>query len=209
MNKDDKNSLIFSVNYENYITRVKEDKPNKTLGTWDVSPEYVEKLKYAYIYLKNSQQMIVKKLEIDYFELSDPRKGYDDDDLQCVVFKKSEDVFFEYPYSVVQGRHYRNDEDMDSQPRLDQDEINRRMALSKSDSSSSEANRKEKRGKTGIVQPAQVRLRKLFAREYTHRQMPHFEIVKKMIEKVDNDPEQDLNALLDEHYLVEDNKKKQ
>ena len=45
----------------------------------------VEKLKYAYIYLKNSQQMIVKKLEIDYFELSDPRKGYDDDDLQCFI----------------------------------------------------------------------------------------------------------------------------
>ena len=69
---------------------------------------------------------------------------------------------------------------MDSQPRLDQDEIDRRMALSKTDSTSSEANRKEKRGLTGIVQPSQVRLRKLFAREYTHRQMPHFEIVKKM-----------------------------
>ena len=37
--------------------------------------------------------------------------------------------------------------------------------------------------------------------------MPHFKISKQMYETVDKDPEQDLNALLDEHYLKEDKKK--
>ena len=36
--------------------------------------------------------------------------------------------------------------------------------------------------------------------------MPHFEISAKMIAIVEKDPEQDLNALLDEHYLLEDKK---
>jgi hypothetical protein len=38
--------------------------------------------------------------------------------------------------------------------------------------------------------------------------MPHFEVTKKMIATVEADPEQDLNALLDEYYLAEDNKQK-
>jgi len=37
--------------------------------------------------------------------------------------------------------------------------------------------------------------------------MPHFSIFAKMIETVQLDPEQDHNALLDEHYLIEDKKK--
>ena len=201
-----KNSLIFSVNYENYLKAIREDKPNKTLGTWKISPEYVETLKYAYIYLKSSNQMIVKKLEIDYFEFSDTSKGYDDDGLQCIVFKKSEDIFFEYPYDVVQGRHYRNDEDLDKLPRLEQSEIDRRLALSKSDTSSSESNRKEKRNQTGVKQESQIRLMRLWKLEYNNRKMPHFEISKQMCDTVDKDSEQDLNALLDEHYLKEDKK---
>lgn len=200
-----KNSLIFSVTYESYLKVVRENKENKTLGTWNITPEAVNELKYAYAYLKNSKKMIVKKFEIDHFELSDPKKGYDDD-LQCFIFKSSEDVFFEYPYSTVQGRHYRNNEEMDALLRLDKIEVNRRLELSKKNTSFSESNRKEKRNHTGVAQEAQTRLMKLFKSEYSDRQMPHFEISKKMIATVEADQEQDLNALLDEYYLKEDKK---
>ena len=201
-----KNSLMFSVNYENYQKNILSDRENRTQGSWKISPEMVGELKYAYVYLKNSEQMIVKKYEIEHFERNDTSKGYNDEDKQCFVFKKSEDVFFEYPYDVVQGRHYRNDEEMDALPRLDKGEVERRLEYSRTAKSSSESNRKDRRGRTGITQDAQVRLRDLFKKEYSHRKMPHFEISAKMIAIVEKDPEQDLNALLDEHYLLEDKK---
>ncbi len=197
---------MFSVNYENYQKNILSDRENRTQGSWKISPEMVGELKYAYVYLKNSEQMIVKKYEIEHFERNDTSKGYNDEDKQCFVFKKSEDVFFEYPYDVVQGRHYRNDEEMDALPRLDKGEVERRLEYSRTAKSSSESNRKDRRGRTGITQDAQVRLRDLFKKEYSHRKMPHFEISAKMIATVEKDPEQDLNALLDEHYLLEDKK---
>ena len=115
MNK--KNSLIFSVTYENYINNVLNDKENKTLGQWKITPEMVEQLKYAYAYLTNSNQMIVKKYEIEFFEHGNEEKGYNNnEDKYCFVFKNTEDVFFEYPYSAVQGLHYRNNDEMDALP---------------------------------------------------------------------------------------------
>jgi len=202
-----KNSLIFSVSYEKYQNLIMVDKENKTQGSWDISPEMIGELKYAYVYLKNSQQMIVKKYEINHFELNDISKGYNDEGKQCFVFKKSEDSFFEYPFSSIQGRHYRSDEEMDALPRLGKDEIDRRLEFSRNITTSSESNRKEKRNQTGIKQEAQIRLMKLFKAEYNNRKMPHFEISKKMIATVEGDSEQNLNALLDEYYLAEDRKK--
>ena len=202
-----KNSLIYSVNYENYQSKIITDKANKTQGSWKVSSEMTGELKYAYVYLKNSEKMVVKKYEIEHFERNNTSKGYKDEDKQCFVFRKSEDVFFQYPHGIIQGRHYRNDEDLNKLPRLDQSEINRRLELSRVGKTSSEGNRKDKRGRTGITQDAQVRLRDLFKEEYSYREMPHFSISAKMIETVESDPEQDLNALLDEHYLKEDKKK--
>ena len=201
-----KNSLIYSVSYENYQNKILTDKENRTQGSWKISPEMVEEIKYAYVYLKNSEKMIVKKYEIEHFELNDLSKGYNDEDKQCFVFKKSENAFFEYPHGVIQGRHYRNDEDLDKLPRLDQSEIDRRLEHSRTTKTQSETNRKEKRNQTGIKQESQIRLMKLWKLEYSDRKMPHFEISKQMCNTVDKDPEQDLNALLDEHYLKEDKK---
>jgi len=198
---------MYSVNYENYQNKVLTDKENRTQGAWLISKDMTQELKFAYVYLKNSEKMIVKKYHIEHFERNDPSKGYNDEDKQCFVFSKSEDVFFEYPHDIIQGRHYRNDEDMDALPRLDKSDIERRLEFSRTEKSSSESNRKDKRGRTGITQDAQVRLRDLFKKEYSHRKMPHYEISAKMIATVEGDPEQDLNALLDEHYLSEDNKK--
>jgi len=63
-----KNSLIYSVSYENYQNKILTDKENRTQGSWKISPEMVEEIKYAYVYLKNSEKMIVKKYEIEHFK---------------------------------------------------------------------------------------------------------------------------------------------
>ena len=55
-------------------------------------------IKFAYTYLKDSDQMIVKKHYIDKFEKLDDGK-------YCFYFSRSEDIFFEYPHETVQARH--------------------------------------------------------------------------------------------------------
>ena len=172
-----------------------------------MNEEMFRHLKYAYVYLKNSKQMIVKKYEIEQFEKNDVTKGYRDEDQYCFIFNKSEDVFFEYPHSTVQGRHYRDSVEMDKLPRLEKSEIDTRLNLSKNTKTSSESNRKERRKKTGIIETAQVQLRKIWLNEFSDRKLPPHDIARKMIESVEQDPEQDINALLTEYYVAEDNKK--
>ena len=203
-----KNSLMYSVTYENYQKNILDDKENKTQGSWLISQDMTQELKYAYVYLKNSEKMIVKKYHIEHFERNDTSKGYDDEGKQCFVFSKSEDAFFEYPHDIIQGRHYRNNEDMDSLTKLSESEIERRLELSRTATTQSEANRKANRKQTGTTRSAQIRLATLYRTEYSHRKMPHFDIAKKMCDLVEQDREQDLNALLDEHYLNEDKKLK-
>ena len=202
-----KDSIIFSVNYENYQTKILEDKIDKTLGSWSMNEVMFRDLKYAYAYLKNSRQMIVKKYEIEQFERNDVSKGYDDEDKYCFIFNKSEDVFFEYPHSTVQGRHYRDSIEMDKLPRLEKGEIDLRLNISKKNITSSESNRKERRKKTGVIETAQFQLREVWKKEFSDRKLPPQDIARKMIEIVQVDPETDMNALLTEYYVSEDNKK--
>ena len=202
-------SLIYSVSYENYQTKILEDKINKTQGSWKMNEEMFRHLKYAYVYLKNSKQMIVKKYEIEQFERNDVTKGYDDEDKYCFIFIKSEDVFFEYPHSTVQGRHYRDSVEMDKLPRLEKSEIDTRLNLSKNTKTSSESNRKERRKKTGIVDTSQVQLREVWKKEFSDRKLPPHDIARKMIEIVQLDPETDINALLTEYYVSLEKKTQQ
>ena len=58
-------SIVFSVTYENYIKNIKQDKQNKTLGEWLIKDEMIDILKYSYVYLVGSNQMIVKKYHIE------------------------------------------------------------------------------------------------------------------------------------------------
>ena len=60
-----KNSLVYSVSYENYQNKILHDKENMTQGSWDISKDMVSELKYAYVYLTSSEKMIVKKYEIE------------------------------------------------------------------------------------------------------------------------------------------------
>ena len=194
MNK--KNSLIFSVTYENYMNNILNDKENKSLGQWKIDPEMIDQLKYAYAYLTNSNQMIVKRYEIDYFEYESVEKGYDHKDKYCLVFNKSEDVFFEYPYSPVQGRHYGNDEELYALPRINKSEVDSRLVASRTSTSN---NAKTK--KAGVKNDAQTRLNIIWKEEFSDRKLPPVEDAKKMIASAEEDPEQDLSALLTEYYV--------
>ena len=202
-------SLIYSVSYENYQTKILEDKINKTQSSWTMNEDMFRHLKYACVYLKNSKQMIVKKYEIKQFEKNDVTKGYRDEDQYCFIFNKSEDVFFEYPHSTVQGRHYRDSVEMDKLPRLEKSEIDTRLNLSKNTKTSSESNRKERRKKTGIVDTSQVQLREVWKNELSDRKLPPHDIARQMIEIVEQDPETDINALLTEYYVSLEKKTQQ
>ena len=59
-----KNSLMYSVTCENYQKNILNDKENKTQGSWLISQDMTQELKYAYVYLKNSEKMTVKKYPI-------------------------------------------------------------------------------------------------------------------------------------------------
>ena len=72
-----KNALVYSVTYENYQNKILTDKENKTQGSWKIHGDMLNELKYAYVYLKNSNQMIVKKYEIEQFERNEVTKGHE------------------------------------------------------------------------------------------------------------------------------------
>ena len=123
-------SIVFSVTYENYIKNIKQDKQNKTLGEWLIKDEMIDILKYSYVYLVGSNQMIVKKYHIEKFEKSDPSKGYTDPDKKCFIFSKSEDLFVDFP-GVVQARHYVHSSSLDNAQRITADQVNIRMMNAK------------------------------------------------------------------------------
>tara|TARA_B100000795_G_C22795963_1_gene439330 strand:+ start:72 stop:686 length:615 start_codon:yes stop_codon:yes gene_type:complete len=193
-----KNSIIYSITHENYLKSVIHNKENKTQGAWAIPIIKTKELKYAYAYLANSNKMIVKRYEIEYFERNDTTKGYLDEDKQCFIFTKSEDVFFEYPYSPVQGRHYRNNVEMDQLPRLDKVEIENRLYRSQ--------NYKEASKKTHVnYDSPKEQLRKeliiIKNNEYAHKPGIPVDAATKIIATAYEDPEQDLSALFDEYYL--------
>ena len=116
MNNIPVDSIVFSVTYENYIKYILKDKPEKKMGEWTMRDHMTNHIKFAYTYLKDSDQMIVKKYYIDSFE----KQG---DGKYCFYFSKSEDIFFEYPYSRVQARHYRNSIDLERCDKLSENEM--------------------------------------------------------------------------------------
>ncbi|SVD89108.1 uncharacterized protein METZ01_LOCUS441962, partial [marine metagenome] len=116
MNNIPVDSIVFSVTYENYIKHIQNDKPEKKVGEWNMGGHMTNLIKFGYTYLKDSDQMIVKKHYIDSFEKQSDGK-------YCFYFSKSEDIFFEYPYSRVQARHYRSSIDLERCDKLSENEI--------------------------------------------------------------------------------------
>ena len=189
MNNIPLDSIVFSVTYENYIKHIQNDKPEKKLGEWNIADHMVNLLKFGYTYLKDSDQMIVKKHYIDSFEKQS-------DGRYCFYFSKSEDIFFEYPHTTVQGRHYRNSIDLERCDRLSENEI--KMRLEKSKNIKSEAST-SKIKKSGILEPAKEELTKIRNEKFKDQPLPNAEQARKLIEKVKNG--EDAEAVVTEFYL--------
>ena len=190
MNNIPVDSIVFSVTYENYIKHIKNDKPEKKLGEWDIDDDKINLLKFGYTYLKDSDQMIVKKHYIDSFEKQS-------DGRYCFYFSKSEDIFFEYPYSRVQGRHYKNSIDLERCDRLSENEI--KMRLEKSKNIKSEASTSKKLKKSGVFEPTKEELTKIRNEKFKDQPLPTAEQARKLIERVENG--EDADAVVTEFYL--------
>ena len=189
MNNIPVDSIVFSVTYENYIKYILKDNPEKKMGEWNMSGHMTNLIKFAYTYLKDSDQMIVKKYYIDSFE----KQG---DGKYCFYFSKSEDIFFEYPYSRVQGRHYRNSIDLERCDRLSENEI--KMRLEKSKNIKSEAST-SKIKKSGVFDPVTEELTKIRNEKFKDQPLPTAEQARKLIERVENG--EDADAVVTEFYL--------
>jgi len=189
MNNIPVDSIVFSVTYENYIKHIQNDKPEKKVGEWDIEDHKINLLKFGYTYLKDSDQMIVKKHYIDSFEKQS-------DGRYCFYFSKSEDIFFEYPYSRVQGRHYRNSIDLERCDRLSENEI--KMRLEKSKNIKSEAST-SKIKKSGILEPVKEELTKIRNEKFKDQPLPTAEQARKLIERVEDG--EDADAVVTEFYL--------
>ena len=61
--------------------------------------------------------------------------------------------------------------------------------------------------KSGVKNDAQIRLTNVWQEEFSDRTRPPVEIATKMITSVEEDPEQDLSALLTEYYVKLDKAK--
>tara|TARA_Y100001936_G_scaffold1728_1_gene1571 strand:+ start:371 stop:955 length:585 start_codon:yes stop_codon:yes gene_type:complete len=193
MNNSNLDSLIFSVTYENYIKNINIDKPDKKLGKWSLSEQMTNHIKFAYTYLKDSDQMIVKKHYIDKFEKLDDGK-------YCFYFSRSEDIFFEYPHARVQARHYRNSVELENCSRLAEDEI--KIRLSKSKNIRSEASTSKTKN-SGIIEPAKEELVKIRNEKFKDNPLPTAEEARILIEKVKLG--EDADAVVTEFYLDKEN----
>ena len=189
MNNIPVDSIVFSVTYENYIKYIQKDKPEKKMGEWDMGDHMTNLIKFAYTYLKDSDQMIVKKYYIDRFEKLDDGKYF-------FYFSKSEDIFFEYPHSTVQGRHYRNSIDLERCDKLSENEIKNRLEKSKNIKSEASTSKTKT---SGILEPAKEELTKIRNEKFKDQPLPTAEQARKLIEKVETG--EDADAVVTEFYL--------
>ena len=193
MNNSNLDSLIFSVTYENYIKNINIDKPDKKLGKWSLSEQMTMQIRFAYTYLKDSDQMIVKKHYIDKFEKLDDGK-------YCFYFSRSEDIFFEYPHARVQARHYRNSVELENCSRLSEDEI--KIRLSKSKNIRSEASTSKTKN-SGTIEPAKEELVKIRNEKFKDKPLPTAEDARILIDRVKLG--EDADAVVTEFYLDKEN----
>jgi len=195
-------ALVFSVTYTNYINNIKNDKEDRTLGMWEIQPENFNKLKFAYVYLKGSSKMIVKKYHIEKFEYANKEKGYDKDWRVCFVFSKSEDVFFEYPYdTVVQGRQYRSSQTMDNSPRLEQGDVEVRLKQSENTPDTDYSTKVTKTGekksgrRKGHILSPRDKLVSVYTEKFKHKKFSDFTKLQELEKQVEEgqEPETVLN----------------
>ena len=189
MNNIPVDSIVFSVTYENYIKYILKDKPEKKMGEWNIGDHMTNLLKFGYTYLKDSDQMIVKKYYIDSFE----KQG---DGKYCFYFSKSEEIFFEYPHSRVQARHYRNSIDLEKCDKLSENEIKNRLEKSKNIRSEASTSKTKT---SAILEPAKEELAKIRNEKFKDQPLPTAEQARELIKRVEKG--EDADAVVTEFYL--------
>ena len=189
MNNIPVDSIVFSVTYENYIKYILKDNPEKKMGEWNMSGHMTNLIKFAYTYLKDSDQMIVKKYYIDSFE----KQG---DGKYCFYFSKSEEIFFEYPHSRVQARHYRNSIDLEKCDKLSENEIKNRLEKSKNIRSEVSTSKTKT---SAILEPAKEEVAKIRNEKFKDQPLPTAEQARELIKRVEKG--EDADAVVTEFYL--------
>ena len=175
----DIDSFIWSTTYERYERNIKKDREDKRLGQWNLNEDKIKNLKYSYVYLKDSANLIVKKYKIEKFEKSGFDKDFNDSKKWCFIFSESEDFFADHP-SVVQGRQYCNSLEIDN---LKKPSLSERVARLNQSKNINSSEGKAKPKKSGINDPVLNQLSKLYKEKFPDKKLPNVEMVKAMKKK--------------------------
>ena len=119
----EEDAFIFSCDWDNYQNNILIDKEDRTVGAWSLDRNKIPYVKYGYAYLTNSDKTVVKKYYIEKWETAKKEKGYPDDWKVCLIFSKSEDVFFEWNGTPVQAPRYCKSSEMDNLPRMSEEQV--------------------------------------------------------------------------------------
>ncbi len=171
--------FIWSTTYERYEKNIKKDKEDKRLGQWSLHKDKVNNLKYSYVYLKDSGNLIVKKYKIEKFEKSGFDKDFNDPNKWCFIFSESEDYFAYHP-TVVQGRKYCSSIEIDN---LKKPSLNERVARLNQSKNINSTEGKGKIKKSGINNPVLNQLAKLYNDKFPEKKLPSVSIVNEMVKR--------------------------
>ena len=175
----DIDSFIWSTTYERYERNIKKDREDKRLGQWNLHEDKIKNLKYSYVYLKDSANLIVKKYKIEKFEKSGFDKDFNDPKKWCFIFSESEDFFADYP-TIVQGRQYGSSLEIDN---LKQPSLSERVARLNQSKNVNSSEGKTKPKKSRINDPVLNQLAKLYKEKFPDKKLPNVELVKAMKKK--------------------------
>ena len=180
-------SFIWSTTYERYERNIKKDREDRRLGQWNLHQNKIKNLKYSYVYLKDSGNLIVKKYKIEKFEKSGFDKDFSDPNKWCFIFSESEDFFAEYP-KVVQGRQYGSSLELDNLKKLPDNEVRIRLNQSKNINSSEG---KQKPKTSGVKSPIRNKLSEIFQKIHPDKKLPNAQIVSEWVKRCEEgeDPE--------------------
>jgi len=189
----DIDSFIWSTTYERYERNIKKDREDKRLGQWNLHEDKIKNLKYSYVYLKDSGNLIVKKYKIEKFEKSGFDRDFNDPKKWCFIFSESEDFFADHP-TIVQGRQYGSSLEIDNFKKPSLSERVARLNQSKN-VNSSEGKTKPK--KSGINDPVLNQLAKLYKEKFPEKKLPSVTIVNEMLKK--HQEGESLEKIIDDH----------
>ena len=175
----DIDSFIWSTTYERYERNIKKDREDKRLGQWNLHKDKIKNLKYSYVYLKDSGNLIVKKYKIEKFEKSGFDKDFNDPKKWCFIFSESEDFFVDHPIRV-QGRQYGSSLEIDN---FKKPSLNERVARLNQSRNINSSEGKTKPKKSEINNPVLNELAKLFKEKFPGKKPPILPLVKEMLKR--------------------------